>query len=81
MNTSSKKIKKIEPQQIKEEIGSKPHQSKLEISREKKEEKNKILTDIKENSFIIQKTSNKEKKEKENDEANKKILELIILII
>ena len=36
MNTSSKKIKKIEPQQIKEEIGSKPHQSKLEISREKK---------------------------------------------
>ena len=51
-------------------------EKKKEINREKKEEKNKILTDIKENSFIIQKTSNKEKKEKENDEANKKILEL-----
>ena len=51
-------------------------EKKKEINKEKKEEKNKILTDIKENSFIIQKTSNKEKKEKENDEANKKILEL-----
>ena len=30
-------------------------EKKKEINKEKKEEKNKILTDIKENSFIIQK--------------------------
>ena len=45
-----------------------------EITKEKKYEKNKNLTELKENSFVIEKTSNKEKKE--NDETNKKILEL-----
>ena len=57
-------------------INEKEDEKKKEISIEKKEEKNNNLEELKENSFIIQKISNKEKKENDNDDVNKKILEL-----
>ena len=47
-----------------------------ELKIPKKEEKNKNLLELKENSFIIKQSTKKEKKENDLEETNKKILEL-----
>ena len=60
----------------KENIIQKVNEEKINIQIPKKEEKNKNLAELKENSFIIKQSTKKEKKEKDNEETNKEILEL-----
>ena len=60
----------------KENIIQKVNEEKITIQISKKEEKNKNLAELKENSFIIKQSTKKEKKEKDNEETNKEILEL-----